>query len=605
MDITIEMVFGIVGGLALFLFGMGMLSDGLKKAAGDRLRTMMGKVTKYPIMGMGVGTGVTCLVQSSSATTVIVVGLINAGLLTLAQAISVILGANIGTTITAWLVSLIVGLKALKISSYALPFIAIGFGLQTFGGRQRRKTIGMILLGLGLLFIGLDFMKDGVGSLGDKENSPLIAVLQVIGDRALLAILAGAAFTMIIQSSSASIAMVIVLASSGGFGQDPGEAFRIAIPFVLGDNIGTTITAQLAALRSNINGKRAAMGHTLFNVVGVLIVLPLVYTGVYANFIDWLYPEPLNNLGAIKWHIAAAHTAFNVTAALVVLPFVGLLASLVTRILPGKGEEVSLQPVILEEHLLSTPSLAMQQIRSEILRMLRAAQRATKLAVTAVIRDKPQLAKQVAEKEQATDEFQTSITRYLVALSRQPLEDATANELPVLMHGVNDIERIGDHAMNIAEIAERKYENRHDFTDEADQECRRIWRRVEAMFEAVSQAIENSDTAAAARALEDEGAVNELDAQFRDNHIARMSGGHCHALSGLIFTDYLHNLEKIGDHLANIAQGIVGGGQWTGQQKLQQAAEEADARYESDSVDINDDDEPTPAATSQSDVNPN
>jgi phosphate:Na+ symporter len=218
--------------------------------------------------------------------------------------------------------------------------------------------------------------------------------------------------------------------------------------------------------------------------------------------------------------------------------------------------------------------------------------------VTAVVRDRPQLAKEVAEKEQATDEFQTSITRYLVALSRQPLEDETANELPVLMHGVNDIERIGDHAMNIAEIAERKFENRHGFTEDADQECRRMWRRVEAMFEAVSEAIKNGDTAAAARALEDEGAVNELDAQFRDNHIARMSDGQCHALTGLIFTDYLHNLEKIGDHLANIAQGIVGGGQWTGQQKLQHAAEEAEGRYQADndSIDESIDDDDSPPA---------
>jgi phosphate:Na+ symporter len=591
------MVFEVTGGLAMFLYGMGMLSDGLKKAAGDRLRTMMGKVTKYPIMGLGVGTGVTCLIQSSSATTVLVVGLINAGLLTLAQAISVILGANIGTTITSWIVSGFVEFKhvysAFKISSYALPFVAVGFVLHAFGRRQKQKNVGMIILGLGLLFLGLGFMSEGMEHLKDEQHSPLRSALVMIGDRPLLAVAAGAVFTMVIQSSSASIGMVIVLATSGAFGTDPTDAFRIAIPFVLGDNIGTTITAQLAALRSNINGKRAAMGHTLFNVVGVMIILPFVYTGWYVEFIDWIYPEPLDSLGSVAFHISAAHTAFNVTAAFVVLPFVGLLAKLVCRILPGKGEEVSLRPVVLEEHLLSTPSLAMQQIRAEILRMLRASQRATKLAVTAVVRDKPHLIKQVADKEQATDEFQTAITRYLVALSRQPLEDATANELPVLMHGVNDIERIGDHAMNIAEIAQRKYENRHAFTGEADQECRRIWRRVEEMFDAVATAIEEGDSNAAARALEDEGAVNELDAQFRDNHIKRMSEGQCHALSGLIFTDYLHNLEKIGDHLANVAQGIVGGGQWTTHQRLQQASEESDAHYQpdTDSADLDVDEE--------------
>lgn len=598
----------IIGGLALFLFGMGMMSDGLKQAAGDRLRAMLGRITRYRLSGLAMGTGVTCLIQSSSATTVIVVGLINAGLLTLAQAISVILGANIGTTVTGWLVSLVVTLKHFKISDYALPLIAVGFVLSTFGRRRKTKTIGNIILGFGMLFLGLDYMKDGMGELGDKKASPLIALIKSIGDRPLLAVLAGAGFTMVIQSSSASIAMVIVAMTAPEFAADPAAGLRIAIPFVLGDNIGTTITAQLAALRTGLNGKRAAMAHTLFNVVGVAVVLPLVYLGIYPRFIEWLYPGPLTGGegGTLGFHISLAHTCFNVTAAFIVLPFVGLLAKLVTKILPSKGDEVSLRPVVLEEHLLSTPALAMQQIRAEILRMLRAAQRATKVAVTAVIRDRPHLIKEVAEKEQATDEFQTAITRYLVALSRQTLEEDTANELPVLMHSVNDIERVGDHAMNIAEIAGRKFENRHAFSEDADQECRRMWRRVEMMFDAVNEAIENGDTGAAARALEDEGAVNELDEQFRNNHIARMSEGQCSALSGLIFTDYLHNLEKIGDHLANIAQGIVGGGQWAGQQRLQHTSEEADARYEADgdSVDLDSDDDAPQPATSSGEADP-
>ncbi|MCD4825712.1 MAG: Na/Pi symporter, partial [Phycisphaerae bacterium] len=235
---AMDMIFGTVGGLALFLYGMGLLSDGLKLAAGDSLRSMLEKVTRFRLTALLTGAGVTCLIQSSSATTVMVVGLINAGLLSLSQAISVILGANIGTTITGWLVAAVAGLKAFKISIYALPFIAIGFGMSSFGKRQRAKTIGQIVLGLGLLFIGLSFMKDAFGDLGDKNSSPLIGILQMIGDQPILAVLAGTLFTMIIQSSSASIAMVIVLAANGGFGSDNwSEAFRIAIPFVLGDNI--------------------------------------------------------------------------------------------------------------------------------------------------------------------------------------------------------------------------------------------------------------------------------------------------------------------------------------------------------------------------------
>jgi phosphate:Na+ symporter len=560
MDI-VNLVFGTFGGLALFLYGMGKMSDGLKAAAGDRLRTMLGKVTRFRLMAMLMGTGVTCLIQSSSATTVIVVGLINAGLLTLMQATAVILGANIGTTVTAWLVSAITALKAFKISLYALPFIAAGFGFHTFAHRQRLKTLGQILLGLGLLFIGLDFMKDALGDLGDKENSPLIPMLQWVGDRPLLAILAGAAFTMLIQSSSASIAMVILLASQGQFGSDPQEAFRIAIPFILGDNIGTTVTAQLAALRTNLAGKRAAMAHTIFNVMGVLVLLPFVYTGLYAKFIDWLYPPALA-MGSLKWHISLAHTAFNVSAAVIMLPFLGLLVRVVEFVIPVRKDEAMLAPVALEEHLLDTPSLAMQQIRKEILRMLHASHEAFTLAVEALRDKQPRLVRKVAEKEDATDAFQTQITRYLVALSRRRLNDETSNELPVLMHSVNDIERIGDHAMNISEIAVRKLDKGHSFGDEARQELRRMEAQLEQMFGNVIRAMENNDRTGASHALENEGAINEMDEQYRVNHITRMSNGHCQALAGLVFTDYLHNMEKIGDHLANIAQGILGNGKW-------------------------------------------
>ncbi|MBS3820441.1 MAG: Na/Pi cotransporter family protein [Phycisphaerae bacterium] len=572
MNITV-----IIGGLALFLYGMGLMSDGLKRAAGDRLRTMLGRVTRYRLSGMAMGAGVTCLIQSSSATTVIVVGLINAGLLTLAQAVSVVLGANIGTTITSWLVSFIVGLPALKISAYALPFIAAGFGLTTFGRRRRTKNIGQIILGFGLLFLGLDFMKDGMGDLADKKASPLIALIRAIGDRPLLAVLAGAGFTMAIQSSSASIAMVIVaMTQTAQFSEHPSEALRIAIPFILGDNIGTTITAQLAALRTNINGKRAAMAHTLFNVIGVAVVLPLVYIGVYPQLVEWLYPGPLTG-ATLAYHISVAHTAFNLTAALVVLPFVGSVARLVTWMLPGRQTPEALQPVTLEEHLVDTPSLAMPLIRTETVRMLKTAWAAMDTAYAAIQEDKPKLIDEVSAKEDATDKFQTSITRYLVSLSRRPLEDETANELPVLMHSVNDIERMGDHAMNIAEIAVRKFENGHRFSDDAEAECRRMYDRVGVMFDHVLTAVEHGDRAAAACALEDEGSINEMDERFRETQIVRMSEGRCHALAGLIFTDYVHNMEKIGDHLANIAQGILGGGQWGEQQKLQQQAEETDA----------------------------
>ncbi|MCD4823458.1 MAG: Na/Pi symporter, partial [Phycisphaerae bacterium] len=350
------------------------------------------------------------------------------------------------------------------------------------------------------------------------------------------------------------------------------EAFRIAIPFVLGDNIGTTITAQIAAIQSNASGKRAAMAHSLFNVTGVVIMLPLVYFGLYSRAIEAVVPFEITKL-TIGVFIAISHSTFNVIAALIVLPFVGTLEKIVLRILPIRKEELELRPVTLEEHLLDTPALAMQQIRREMVRMAKTARSATELAIDALQEDNPKRLKDVYRKEEATDNFQTEITRYLVALSTRPLETHFSNEIPVLLHNVNDIERIGDHAINIAESATRKIDKKFTFGQEANEEITRMREQVGEMCDNVIQAIQENDTAAAAKALENEGAINEMLNQFRRNHVHRLSDGTCKPLAGLVFVDTIQNLEKIGDHLANVAQGVLSGGEWTGQLQMQAAAE--------------------------------
>lgn len=565
-----EVIFGTVGGLALFLYGMGLLSDGLKRAAGDRLRTMLGKITKWPLMALLMGAGVTALIQSSSATSVMVIGLINAGLLTLKQAIAVLLGVNIGTTITGWLVAAVAGVGAFKISTYALPFIAAGFVLQVLARRQRIRTLGQTILGLGLLFLGLHVMKEAFGDFSDKDGSPIAGILQIIGDQPILAILAGTFFTMIIQSSSASIAMVIVLAVNGGFGNDCHEALRIAIPFVLGDNIGTTITAQLAALRTNIAGKRTALAHTLFNVIGVALVFPLIYLGFFAWFVELICPVPLTGK-TIGIHIAVVHTSFNVAAAMIVLPFVGTLEKLVLKILPTRRRHLEQMPVILERHLLDTPTFAIAQARREIIRMGRTAKDALDLAVTAITEDDCAVLPRVTIKENAVDEFQTQITRYLVELSQRKLEPAVAGELPVLLHTVNDIERISDHATNIAEIAERKIDQHQAFTQAAEREMARMRMELNHMFDNVLLAVEMLDQAAAAKALKHEDAINQMQIDFRRSHADRLSSSICDVLTGLTFIDFVNNMEKIGDHLTNVAQGIIGGLQWADQARSQES----------------------------------
>ncbi|MDY6913081.1 MAG: Na/Pi cotransporter family protein [Planctomycetota bacterium] len=565
-----DMLFGTVGGLGLFLFGMGYLSDGLKLAAGENLRRMLSKVTRWRVLALLIGAGVTCLVQSSSATTVMVVGLVNAGLLTLRQAICVVLGANIGTTFTAWLIA---GMSVFKITSYALPAVGIGFLLHVLGKRRKTRHLGQILLGFGILFIGISFMKGAFDPLKDSDS--VRNLLISIGDRPILAVLAGAAFTMLIQSSSASIAMIQMLAFSGAFGVDYDVALRVAIPFVLGDNIGTTITAQLAALRTNLSGRRTAMAHTMFNVLGVAIILPIVYTGWYVQIVRSIAPVALTQK-TIMLYIAIAHSAFNITSSLVILPAVGLLEMAVVRLLPARTKDLEIQPVTLERHLLDTPPMAIAQARKEILRMAETARKALNDAVTAFHDvDRRRLTK-VAAEESAVDDFQTEITGYLVELSQRSLSPEMANELPVLLHTVNDLERVADHAVNIAETASRKIEQKQTFSDSATSDSARLRTEVSQMFQDVLAAVAKSDVDLAHQALEHEKTINQMQVDFRNSHIRRLSEGRCSAMAGLLFIDFVDNMEKIGDHLANVAQGVIGGLQWAAEHNSNETAAETD-----------------------------
>jgi len=549
-------LFGTIGGLGLFLYGMGLLSDGLKRIAGDGLRRLLARITKWSVLGLLIGAGVTCLIQSSSGTTVMVVGLVNAGLLSLRQAISVVLGANIGTTFTAWLVA---GMGVFKITNYALPAVGIGFALHALGRRPRTQHAGRILLGFGILFIGIAFMKEAFEPLGSSEA--VRRLLMAVGDRPILGVLAGAVITMLLQSSSASIAMIQALAISGAFGGEWELALASAIPFVLGDNIGTTITAQIAAARTNLAGRRTAMAHTVFNVLGVALLLPLVYAGLYPRLVQWIAPFGLRQ-GTIMAHIAISHSLFNVIAAAVALPLLGLLERAVTAIVPARKQRPEQMPVTLEYHLLDTPSLAIEQARREIHRMCQTARHAVHRAVKALLEQDAGSLREVARHEQALDERQTEITRYLVELSQRDIGPEMAGELPVLMHTVNDLERIGDHATNIAEIAERRMASGRDFSDEAVAEIVRMRAEVAGMFDGVLEGIGASDRQAARAVLRREETVNELQASYRQNHVRRLRDRRCEPLTGMFFVDYVDNMEKIGDHLTNIAEGVLSGLQW-------------------------------------------
>ncbi len=554
-----HMIFYSAGGLGLFLYGMGLMSDGLKKAAGQKLRGLLESMTSNPVMGLTMGVVVTAIIQSSSATTVMLIGLVNAGLMTLRQVIPVLFGSNIGTTITAWIVSL-TGLN-LEINAFALPMIALGFLMEIISKRRPVKSTGQILLGFGLLFLGIDYMKEAFAGL--EQNQAVQNWLAGFGTRPIMALLAGVAITFVIQSSSAAIAIIQILAYSGVFGTDWMNVLNATIPFILGANIGTTITAQLAALRTNVSSRRTAWAHTLFNVIGTIYFMPFVYNGMYSKFVVWVSDWELNqeHIAAI---IAIGHTMFNVINSIACLPFYRVLEKIVTKMVRPRSGELADRSVVLEVHLLNTPVLALEQARREIVHMTREARESLVCAVDALMNNDRKKIELTRKLEDLVDDYQLQITSYLVALSQRELNDDVSRELPVLLHMVNDLERVGDHAVNLVEIAERKMDHRVVFSDDAAAEARDLFTQAFSMFDQIINALEGNNIQAAHHALINEGQLNKMQVKLRRNHVRRMTDHLCTAETGVIFIDIVDNVEKIGDHLTNVAESIIGGIQWSG-----------------------------------------
>jgi len=557
----LTMVLTFIGGLGFFLFGIRLMSNGLRDVAGHRLRGFLQGVTKKPIVGLCVGTLVTALIQSSSSTTTMVVGLVNAGLLSLRQAISVVLGANIGTTMTAWIVAL-TGFEV-DMMKFALPAVGVGFLFYGFGRRRRGRLWGQVVLGLGMLFVGLFFMKQAVNPL--RESAKLRDIMAVYGRYPLLGVVTGIGMTVILQSSSATVAMLQTLAGSGVI------PFATAIPIVMGDNIGTTVTAEIASIGAGPVARRSARAHSLFNIVGVIYMLPFVWTvgvdgatvSLYSRFIEWLFPGPLTS-GNIMLHLALCHTVFNVFNALAFLPLIGVLEWVATRLTRVSIEEKELMPRYLDTRLLSTPEVALQQATREIVRMLRLAQGGVRDAMRAFFRSDERELDRVSRAEDAVDNMQHDITQYLVQLSQRETGTVLAEQLPVLVHTVNDIERVGDHSENLAELAERKINQHLPFTDTAISELQDMYEQVDSMIDEVSGALESGSHSLAKKALKREETINRLQIDLHRGHVQRLNDGQCQLLSGLVFLDMVDNLEKVGDHLTNIAQAILGGLRWNG-----------------------------------------
>jgi phosphate:Na+ symporter len=493
------LIFSLIGGLGLFFLGMKTMTDSLKHVAGDRLRRILELLTKKPVVGLLVGTVITTLVQSSSASTVMTVGFVNAGLLTLKQAISLILGANIGTTFTAWLVSFF---ALFKVTSYALPAIGIGFIMSQLGKTRTVRMWGRFILGFGMLFSGLGFMKDAFSPLRDSEA--LKNVLLTFGTYPVLGILVGIVLTILLQSSSATIALLQIMALSGLID------FQTCIPIILGDNIGTTITANIAAIGTNTASRRAARAHAIVNILGVCYMIIPVYTGLYSRLIEWIVPGPVSS-GNIMLHIALAHSIFNIFNALVIfLPLISIVEKITVKLTPPKPGAVDIQPKYLEKHLLETPALALEQAIKEILRMIHLTREALQNSIKSFIGNDASLFKKVSDQEEAVNNFQREITQYLIRLSEKNLEPPEAATIPVLLHSVNDVERIGDHTINIIELAEQKINKACSFSPTAVEEIKQIADVVLNMFECTLTSLETRDMVCGQQGLDREEELNKL-----------------------------------------------------------------------------------------------
>jgi phosphate:Na+ symporter len=551
------MLFGLIGGLGLFLYGMRILSDGLQKIAGDRMRRILAALTENRLVGMLIGMTVTALIQSSTATTVMVVSFVNAGLMSLLQAIGVVIGANIGTTVTAQLI-------AFKVAKYALPAIGIGVGLRLFVKQPRWQHIGEVTLGFGLVFFGLALMKDAFDPL--RGNLEFQQLFLSVGDNPLLGVLFGAVVTMVVQSSSATIGLTIAMATSGLL------SYEASLAMILGENIGTTLTANLAALGTSLAARRAALAHMLFNVIGVCYVLLLfpwfakVVTAITPGDADFIIHsgEQAELLGGmvgdkpfIARHIANAHTLFNVINALVFLPLVGPLARLTAALIPGREELQEFHLKYLDDRVLNTPPIALAQTRAEVNRMIRVTSEIVDETVMLLHDQDLRRLTDLHRKEDLVDLLQREITDFLVTLSQQSVTGEISQEVATLMHVVNDLERIGDHCVQLGRLVQRKIDQNIEFSEIGRREISELTSLAQNFFALTATALTAGDSSQIGQSQELEDAIDCLEETLRNNHIARLNTGECTVISGLIFIDMLHNLEKIGDHTFKLAKSVV------------------------------------------------
>lgn len=549
----------LICGLALFLYGMDVMGDALKKSAGRRLKTILGNLTSNKFKGFLLGLGVTAIIQSSSATTVMVVGFVNSGTMLLGQAIGVIMGANVGTAVTAWLTALngissgsnATGwLNYLKPDAWMPVLALVGICLIMFSKRDKKKDVGSILMGFAVLMVGMSLMSDAVSGL---RNDPSFTNILTMFNNPIFGIVAGTALTAIVQSSSASIGILQALSTTGAI------SYGMAIPIVLGQNIGTCVTAMISAVSANKNGKRAAVAHLYFNVIGVAFWLGLYYLVGWIFRISGLfdYMALANGTTINMWGIAMVHTVFKLLSVILMAPFTKLLEKLSTATIKGndkKGDEFT---NMLDDRLLDTPTVAIERSRVVASQMAQLSGEAMHMAIGLFDLYDAKAAQKIRELEDKVDIYEDMLGSYLVKLSSKNMDEADSHEVTKLLHMIGDLERISDHAVNIVESAEELSDKNISFSEEAIAELHSIYGAVDEILNITEDAFVNNDLNKALTVEPLEQVVDYLREQIKLRHVIRLQKSECSIEHGFVLSDILTNLERVSDHCSNIAGCLI------------------------------------------------
>lgn len=542
-------IFGVlsfIGGLAMFLYGVSAMGEGLTKLSGGKMERLLEKLTSRRIMAVLLGAGVTAVIQSSSATTVMVVGFVNSGLMKLDQAVGIIMGANIGTTITSWILSL-TGIESsnlfvemLNPSSFSPLLAIIGVFLLMMAKSDRKQTVGTLLTGFAILMFGMNTMSSAVSPLADV---PEFTGILTRFSNPVLGVIAGMVLTAVIQSSSASVGILQALCVTGSV------SYGVAIPIIMGQNIGTCVTALLSSIGTNRNARRTAMVHLYFNLMGTVIFLGVFY-GLNAVVSFAFMNEAANAAG-----IAVIHTAFNVFATIVLLPFAGLLEKMAILSIPDEKEEVLQEEAhqMLDIRFLDTPGLAVERCRSAAARMAELTGRGVRESLSLLDDYSEEKAREVAGLEQRVDEFEDALGTYMVKLSARQLSPKDGRTVSMILHCISDLERISDHTVNLMEAAGEMREKGLSFSKDAAGELKVYQRAVGDIVKMTFDAFREDDQSAAGKVEPLEAVVDDLNASIRNHHIRRLQKGKCTIELGFILTDILTDFERISDHCSNMA----------------------------------------------------